>query len=335
MVPRLGQEQLPVHEGLVAAVGDGAVDSDNAVLDLAQFAAVLPLHARGLFALFLGARLVHDADGAQVIVGQAVQGPGDVLLEDVAGTAVGPDVVAQELLQGADGRARVQRDRLGRLALQVGQEAAAVDLQQVEGLRVSAAELKLLQVVGERRTQRFDLLWRHGNLRDLARGSGVTPVDRQTDRLQLVAIGPQHADDLWRLHQDEWVATWYAGTWTKQEAAKFAEACGRAWAADGVSKWIAYERSTGNLVGRGGLSRMATKHQPRCRLIACSATRHGTPTPWRSAGPSSPPTGDSALPPKSDAPLWPWPDTSRLPPGSFRSPKGTTSPHGASWRNSA
>ena len=81
-------------------------------------------------------------------------------------------------------------------------------------------------------------------------------VDRQTDRLQLVPIGPQHADDLWRLHQDEWVATWNAGTWTKQEAATFAEACGRAWAADGVSKWIAYERSTGNLVGRGGLSRM-------------------------------------------------------------------------------
>jgi len=62
-------------------------------------------------------------------------------------------------------------------------------------------------------------------------------VDRQTDRLQLVPIGPQHADDLWRLHQDEWVATWNAGTWTKQEAATFAEACGRAWAADGVSKW--------------------------------------------------------------------------------------------------
>jgi RimJ/RimL family protein N-acetyltransferase len=81
-------------------------------------------------------------------------------------------------------------------------------------------------------------------------------VDRQTERLVLAAIGPKRACDLWRLHQDPWVATWYAGAWSREDAATFAADCARAWAADGVSKWIAYEKATGNLVGRGGLSRL-------------------------------------------------------------------------------
>ncbi|HKD93797.1 MAG TPA: GNAT family N-acetyltransferase [Gaiellaceae bacterium] len=77
-----------------------------------------------------------------------------------------------------------------------------------------------------------------------------------TARLSLEPIGPRHADDLVRLHQDPVVATWVAGPWSTAEAGEFAESAQRGWANDGVHKWIAYRRSDGALVGRGGLSRM-------------------------------------------------------------------------------
>src|SRR5262249_21883076 len=171
-VPRPGQEQGAVHQGLVAAAGDGQVDGDDAVLDLAQLAAVLPVHAGGLAALLPGAGLIDAADGAEVIAGRVAQGGGDVLLEDVAGPPPGPGVVLEELLDGADGAAGGQGDGLGGLARQVGQQAAAVDLQQVEGLGVVAAERELPEVGGESRSQRDDLLGGHdNNLRGLPEGS--------------------------------------------------------------------------------------------------------------------------------------------------------------------
>ena len=77
-----------------------------------------------------------------------------------------------------------------------------------------------------------------------------------TERLLLVPIGPEHIEDLYRLHQDPWVALWYGGAWTREQAAAFASACANAWQIDGVSKWMAYENATGSLVGRGGLSRL-------------------------------------------------------------------------------
>jgi len=77
---------------------------------------------------------------------------------------------------------------------------------------------------------------------------------RYTRRLQLEPIGPRHASDLWLLHQDDGIAQWYAGRWSRESAAETAAAMGRAWRADGVHKWIAYRRDTGELVGRGGLS---------------------------------------------------------------------------------
>ena len=77
-----------------------------------------------------------------------------------------------------------------------------------------------------------------------------------TGRLLLVPIGPEHIEDLYRLHQDPWVAYWYGGAWTREEAAAFASSCAAGWRIDGVSKWVAYEKTTGSLVGRGGLSRL-------------------------------------------------------------------------------
>lgn len=88
---------------------------------------------------------------------------------------------------------------------------------------------------------------------------------RLTARLRLEPIRSEHAEDLWRLFQDPAVAAWY-GTWTfamaQREAARIADA----WAADGVHKWMAYDRVTGALVGRGGLSRAHVAGQDRLEI---------------------------------------------------------------------
>jgi RimJ/RimL family protein N-acetyltransferase len=78
-----------------------------------------------------------------------------------------------------------------------------------------------------------------------------------TDRLRLVAIGTEHVAELVAIHQDPWIAEWYAGQWSAARAEEFARDCARGWAVDGAAKWIAYDRRTGALAGRGGLSRMA------------------------------------------------------------------------------
>jgi RimJ/RimL family protein N-acetyltransferase len=78
---------------------------------------------------------------------------------------------------------------------------------------------------------------------------------RFTARLRLEPVGVGHAEDLWRLFQDPAVAEWY-GVWTRAMAQREAESIARAWEMDGVHKWMAYERSSGALVGRGGLSRV-------------------------------------------------------------------------------
>lgn len=87
---------------------------------------------------------------------------------------------------------------------------------------------------------------------------------RFTERLRLEPIGPGHAKDLWRLHQDEAVAEWHGGRWNLDAAHRNAASFGEAWRTVGVHKWIAYDRRTGELVGRGGLSRWA--HEGRERL---------------------------------------------------------------------
>jgi RimJ/RimL family protein N-acetyltransferase len=76
---------------------------------------------------------------------------------------------------------------------------------------------------------------------------------RLTPRLRLEPIGPEHADDLWRLHRDEAVARWYGNSWTREDAVRYARRRAELWGANGVDKWMAYDRASGELVGRGGL----------------------------------------------------------------------------------
>jgi ribosomal-protein-alanine N-acetyltransferase len=89
---------------------------------------------------------------------------------------------------------------------------------------------------------------------------------RFTVRLRLEPIGAQHAEDLWHLFADPAVAEWYGGVWTFARAQREAARMATAWETDGVYKWMAYLRSTGALVGRGGLSRVQIAGQERLEI---------------------------------------------------------------------
>jgi [ribosomal protein S5]-alanine N-acetyltransferase len=89
---------------------------------------------------------------------------------------------------------------------------------------------------------------------------------RFTGRLRLEPIDARHAEDLWRLFADPAVAEWYDGVWTLERAQREAASMASAWQTDGVHKWMAYLRSTGALVGRGGLSRVHLLGQERLEI---------------------------------------------------------------------
>ncbi|MEO3802122.1 GNAT family N-acetyltransferase [Nonomuraea sp. B1E8] len=85
--------------------------------------------------------------------------------------------------------------------------------------------------------------------------AGPTDV-RFTTRLRLEPAGPAHAPDLWRVHGDEEVWPWYgAGKPSFEQAEERAKFMGDSWLLHGVHKWVAYDRMSGQVVGRGGLSR--------------------------------------------------------------------------------
>ncbi|MFC7533088.1 GNAT family N-acetyltransferase [Actinoplanes sp. GCM10030250] len=89
---------------------------------------------------------------------------------------------------------------------------------------------------------------------------------RHTDRLRLEPISPGHAGDLWLVFQDKHIAHWYGGPWTRQDAAGYAATSAACWQRDGVHKWLAYHRDTGEVVGRGGLSRTEVTGQERLEV---------------------------------------------------------------------
>jgi [ribosomal protein S5]-alanine N-acetyltransferase len=88
---------------------------------------------------------------------------------------------------------------------------------------------------------------------------------RFTARLRLEPVSVRHAEDLYRLFQDPAVAEWY-GVWTLDMAQREAASIAHAWQTDGVHKWMAYLRSSGSLVGRGGLSRVEMAGQERLEI---------------------------------------------------------------------
>jgi RimJ/RimL family protein N-acetyltransferase len=79
---------------------------------------------------------------------------------------------------------------------------------------------------------------------------------RFTTRLRLEPVGPANAADLWLVHNDAEVWPWY-GTQkpSLDQAQQWATFMGESWRLHGVHKWIAYDRVSGEVAGRGGLSR--------------------------------------------------------------------------------
>lgn len=97
-----------------------------------------------------------------------------------------------------------------------------------------------------------------GSLTDAGEDAVVTDASREvhTSRLRLVPIGPENAADYWLVHNDDAVVPWYGG-WrpSRREADEQARRIASSWELHGVHKWMAYERDSGQVVGRGGLSR--------------------------------------------------------------------------------
>ncbi len=76
-----------------------------------------------------------------------------------------------------------------------------------------------------------------------------------TSRLRLEPVRPANAHNLWLVHNDDEVSYWYHDKPSLEEAEQRAKFMGDSWRFHGVHKWIAYERVSGEVVGRGGLSR--------------------------------------------------------------------------------
>jgi len=79
---------------------------------------------------------------------------------------------------------------------------------------------------------------------------------RFTRRLRLEPVGRGNARDLWLVHSDDGVWPWYGTEKPRPEQVRrWADFMGRSWQLHGVHKWMAYDRASGEIVGRGGLSR--------------------------------------------------------------------------------
>jgi RimJ/RimL family protein N-acetyltransferase len=97
----------------------------------------------------------------------------------------------------------------------------------------------------------------NGTLRRMERplllGAGYS---RFTSRLRLEPVGTGKALDLWRVHKEDEVSYWYGDEQPSLvQAEQWAKFMGDSWRLHGVHKWIAYDRESGEVVGRGGLSR--------------------------------------------------------------------------------
>ena len=69
----------------------------------------------------------------------------------------------------------------------------------------------------------------------------------------------------WPCYADPAVAEWY-GVWTREQVDREVARIARSWSVDGVHKWMAYHRATGECIGRGGLSRKHVDGRERLEL---------------------------------------------------------------------
>ncbi|WP_446663520.1 GNAT family N-acetyltransferase [Flexivirga sp. B27] len=77
-----------------------------------------------------------------------------------------------------------------------------------------------------------------------------------TDRLRLEPVSAESAADLGLVVCDPEVWPWYSERCpTRADVEELATGMGESWTRHGVHKWLAYDRSSGDVIGRGGLSR--------------------------------------------------------------------------------
>ncbi|MFD2083215.1 Acetyltransferase (GNAT) domain-containing protein [Actinopolymorpha cephalotaxi] len=77
-----------------------------------------------------------------------------------------------------------------------------------------------------------------------------------TERLRLEPVGPANADDLWLVHGDDEAWPSYGNEKPDRlQVERWAASMGESWRSHGAAKWIAYNRVSGEVVGRGGLGR--------------------------------------------------------------------------------
>ena len=123
---------------------------------------------------------------------------------------------------------------------------------------------------------------------------------------------------------------------------------GESWQLHGVAKWIAYDRVSGQVVGRGGLSRTPVdddwgqlyeflRRKPWVRAAHKGRTARSwrTRAGWRSAGRCAAGSGGVATRPRSGAPGWSSRSASSGREPWCRAPSGTTSGRARSWSASA
>jgi RimJ/RimL family protein N-acetyltransferase len=79
---------------------------------------------------------------------------------------------------------------------------------------------------------------------------------RLTERLRLEPITHAHAQDYFLVFQDDGIAEWYAGKLTHREAQQAVNEAEHLWQTLGFHKWLVYDRETGSVVGRAGVSAM-------------------------------------------------------------------------------
>lgn len=77
----------------------------------------------------------------------------------------------------------------------------------------------------------------------------------ETERLVLRPVEASHVPELAQLYRDPDISQWlWYGVWSDEQVQAWVTRQERGWRTDGVGKWMAYDRGSGELVGRGGLS---------------------------------------------------------------------------------
>lgn len=87
----------------------------------------------------------------------------------------------------------------------------------------------------------------------LPTANSETPL---TERLRLEPVDSSKAADLWLVQSDDSVWPSYGGEKPcREQIEQQAMQMGDSWRHHGVHKWLAYDRFSGAVIGRGGLSR--------------------------------------------------------------------------------